>query len=121
MSSQTIRDLGATDPDELEQLQGAEVAHSARTRAGLGSIVRVRDQATNEELTFTIVPFDLADGTADRVTPASPVGQAILGARAGDVVDIVTPARTRRARVEHVATGDAFEPWNHESPRVRSA
>ena len=163
MSSQTIRDLGATLSDELEQLstellswfhdpgqpnrpadgrerrlvvqerirflgaliagiQGADPAHLSRKRAGLGSIVRVRDQATNEGMTFTVVPYDLADGTSDRVTPASPVGQAILGARAGDTVDIETPARTRRVRIEHVATiWDTLERWNRESSTVGSA
>ena len=164
MSSQTIRDLGATLSDELEQLstellswfhepspssssvsggrdrrlvvqerirflgaliagiQGADPAHLSRNRAGLGSIVRVRDQATNEGLTFTVVPFDLADGTSDRVTPASPIGQAILGARAGDTVDIATPIRTRRVRIEHVATiWDTLEQWNRESSTVGSA
>jgi transcription elongation GreA/GreB family factor len=145
MSSQTVRDLGATLSDELEQLttellswrhdsnlssapvavrerrlavqerirflgallagiRGADPAHLDRNRAGLGSSARVRDLVTSEGLTFTIVPFDLADGTTDRVTPASPVGQAILGARKGDVVDIVTPAGIRRVVVEHVAT-----------------
>jgi transcription elongation GreA/GreB family factor len=58
------------------------------------------------------VPFDLADGTAGKVTPASPIGQAILGARQGDVVEITTPVRTRVVHVEHVVTiWDALAEW----------
>ncbi len=118
MVQERIRFLGAL----IAGIQGADPAHLSRKCVGLGSVVRVRDLASEDVLTFTVVPFDLADGTSDRVPPASPVGQAILGTRAGDTVDIRTPARTRRVRVEHVATiWDMLDQWSRESRKVGAA
>jgi transcription elongation factor GreA len=106
-----IRIVGAL----IASLNGTDPASVARGRVGLGSVVRVRDLDSYETQTFTIVPIDLVDGTENRVTLASPVGQAIMGARPGDTVDISTPSHSRSVSIEHVTTiWDSLNEWSRE-------
>ncbi len=64
--------------------------------AGLGSIVRIEDKA-GRHLEYEIVGVRSQDGTRPQVTPASPVGQALLGARAGDRVSVLLPNGRERS------------------------
>ena len=63
--------------------------------AGLGSLVRVRDQA-GKETEYEIVGRRADDATRTQVTPGSPVGVALLGAREGDEVRVTLPNGRRR-------------------------
>jgi transcription elongation factor GreA len=84
------------------QLRSAVVVDAPDTAggmagAGLGSTVRV--ELEGDELAFTIVgPAESAPG-AGRISDASPVGRALLGARAGDEVTVRTPRGDVRYRV----------------------
>jgi transcription elongation GreA/GreB family factor len=95
-----IRFLGAL----VAALPGVDSEHLRRGRIGLGSTVRARDLDSRETLTFTIVPGDLVDGSPDKVSLASPMGQALVGSRAGDLVVFETPARVRRLHIERMRT-----------------
>ena len=54
----------------------------------------VRALVEGEEVTMHIVGSTEADPAKGRISNASPVGRALMGHRAGDKVEIVTPART---------------------------
>jgi transcription elongation factor GreA len=69
-------------------------------RVVIGSTVRV--EHAGEELSYTIVGSTEADPTAGRLSSASPVGSALLGATAGAEVDVRTPRGTVRYRVVSV-------------------
>jgi transcription elongation factor GreA len=63
--------------------------------AGLGSFVQVRDRAGS--LTeYEIVGWRSPDASLTQVTPASPIGKALLGARSGDIVRVVLPRGRER-------------------------
>jgi len=64
--------------------------------AGLGSRVRVRDEV-GRIAEYELVGRRIAAGDSSQITPASPVGQALLGARAGDTVRLTLPSGTQRA------------------------
>jgi transcription elongation factor GreA len=67
--------------------------------AGLGSIVRVEDQR-GRRTEYEIVGVRSEDGAIPQVTPASPMGQALLGARTGDTVRVTLPnGRDRSLKV----------------------
>ena len=51
---------------------------------------------------LTIVGSTEADPGQGRVSSVSPVGRALLGRRAGDEVEVVTPSRRLRYRVIEV-------------------
>jgi len=71
---------------------------AAPDRVVLGSRVEVED-ADGSRSTFTIVGSTEADPSAGRVSNASPVGRALLGAHAGEVVSVAAPRGEIRYRV----------------------
>ncbi|MGB2631084.1 MAG: transcription elongation factor GreA [Candidatus Omnitrophota bacterium] len=60
----------------------------------LGVTVKVRDKNTGEEETYTLVSEEESDFDANKISAASPVGGALMGKKAGDIVDIKVPAGT---------------------------
>lgn len=68
----------------------------------MNSTVRLRDLETREEETYTLVyPAD-ADIGKNKLSVLAPVGTALLGYRAGDVVEWPVPAGVSRFRIEEV-------------------
>lgn len=65
-------------------------------RAGLGSVVQVRDDRgrTRE---YALVGRLALDAGGSQVSLGSPVGKALAGARAGDVVRVTLPSGKQRA------------------------
>ena len=77
------------------------IDHGAATgRVMLGSTVKV--ETGGDELTYTIVGTSDANIAAGRLSSASPVGAALLGATAGQDVDVQTPRGAIRYRVVSV-------------------
>ena len=52
----------------------------------IGTTVKVIDKKVDREMTFRIVGSNEADVTKGKISDVSPVGKALLGHRAGDVV-----------------------------------
>ena len=61
----------------------------------LGSFVQVRDGA-GRDIEYEIVGYRAAEALRTQVTPASPIGKALLGTRSGDVVRVVLPSGRER-------------------------
>lgn len=70
--------------------------------AGFGSAVLVEDLDDGSREMFTLMAGPLIDFDAGHVSLASPIGQVLLGAEAGDIVSVQTPQRLRRLRVLQV-------------------
>jgi regulator of nucleoside diphosphate kinase len=68
----------------------------------MNSKVRVRDLKSGESETYTLVFPDDADINDGRLSVLAPLGTALLGAEAGDVVEFAAPAGVRRLKVEKV-------------------
>ncbi len=98
----------------------AEIDALARFRPGplpreaaiaLGAIVEIEDEDTGEGRTFFLAPVGAGitltgpggDGLVSVVTPASPVGRAVLGRRLGDVVDVTVEGALREWQISYVA------------------
>jgi transcription elongation factor GreA len=79
------------------QLASARIAepHDDGT-AGIGNTVRLRDLRTNEVVEYELVGGIETNVGNGRVSVEAPVGQALVGAEAGQVVDVATP----RGRVQ---------------------
>ena len=69
--------------------------------AEVGSVVRIRDEEGEEE-SYTLVGPAEADPRHGLISIASPVGAALLEARAGDEAVVETPAGHRRIQVLEV-------------------
>lgn len=73
-------------------------------RAGYGSVVRVRDVATGEEESYTLMAGDFIDLDEGQVSLESPIGYALLGHRTGEQVTVVTPRVERRYEITGLVT-----------------
>lgn len=83
---------------QLERLVASATIVDARADDGvaaLGSFVRVRDRA-DRHTEYEIVGWRSAQALHTQVTPASPVGEALFGARCGDVVRVLLPSGRER-------------------------
>ena len=68
----------------------------------MNSQVRIRDLGTDERETFTLVYPKQADINAGRLSVMAPLGTALLGAKAGDIVEVNAPAGVRRIKIERL-------------------
>ncbi len=66
---------------------------------GVGSIVRVRDLATHDEWEYKVVGSFEADPSEDCISNESPVGQALLDGKVGDIVEVKVPAGVARYEI----------------------
>ncbi len=60
-------------------------------RVGLGSIVKLSDTITGDEVTYTFVFPEEVDPENGRISLASPIGKAMVGRKDGDEVVVSTP------------------------------
>ena len=68
----------------------------------LGSVVEVQWLDSKKTHTYTILGSVEAAPELGHISNESPVGKALLGKRAGDVVDVQVPAGTQRMKVLRV-------------------
>jgi transcription elongation factor GreA len=95
----------------LADLSRIDVSGVPKDRAGLGSEVTVENLESGEEVLYTIVIPELADGNRSFVSMASPVGKALMNRRVGDTVTITIPRGTLEYEVRRIVTltGDVLE------------
>jgi transcription elongation factor GreA len=88
-----------------QRLRAARVVeeHIAPGVVGFGSTVAVVDESSGLAMDLMLVGPTEADLKKGRLSFESPVAQALVGARAGDVVTVATPGGDRNYRVERVA------------------
>ena len=68
----------------------------------LNSRIRLRDLDTNQEMVLTLVLPGMANLEEGRISVASPIGTAILGYAAGDIIEWKVPSGAKTIRVEEV-------------------
>jgi transcription elongation factor GreA len=61
--------------------------------------VKVRDLAEKEDLEYKIVGSTEANCLQGKISNESPVGRALIGAKVGQTVSVVTPAGTFKYKV----------------------
>ena len=95
----------------LADLSRIDVSGVPKDRAGLGSEVTVENLESGEEIRYTLVIPELADGNKSFVSMASPVGKALMNRRVGDAVTITIPRGTLEYEVRRIVTlsGDVLE------------
>jgi transcription elongation factor GreA len=69
-----------------------------------GSVVTIRYEGDDDTETYLLGSIEEKREGVDIMSPGSPIGQALVGGKAGDVVEAETPGGT--LRVEIVEVGD---------------
>jgi transcription elongation factor GreA len=107
----TIQARFAQIQKRLADLSRIDVSGVPKDRAGLGSEVTVENLESGEEIRYTLVIPELADGNKSFVSMASPVGKALMNRHVGDTVTITIPRGTLEYEVRRIVTlsGDVLE------------
>ena len=90
---------------EIEQkLKFAVIIKDAPKKGtvSLGSKVDIIDEDLGEKLTYEIVGTTEADFEQARISNESPVGNALLGRKAGDTVKVMTPSGVTTITIKKV-------------------
>jgi regulator of nucleoside diphosphate kinase len=85
-----------------EEIESATIVRSSDVPENLvtmNSRVRVKDLANGREMTYQIVFPKDADLARNRISVLAPIGTALLGYRAGDIVEWQVPAGIRRLQI----------------------
>ena len=88
----------------LADLSRIDVTGIPRDRAGLGSEVTVENVDTGEEVRYTLVIPEVADGKKNFVSVAAPVGRALLNRKVGDSVTVQIPKGTFEFEIRKIVT-----------------
>jgi len=96
------------DADALHTFKPRPLPPSARI--GVGAIVEIEDADTGEGRTFFLAPVGAGitltgpggDGHLSVVTPASPIGRAVLGRTTGEIVDVTVEGNLREWEITYV-------------------
>ena len=88
--------------DELDRGRVVSAGDVPKGVVTMHSVVRVRDLAGGESDTYTLVyPEEAAIGEG-KLSVLAPMGRALLGARAGRVIEFEAPGGPRRLKVVKV-------------------
>jgi transcription elongation factor GreA len=88
---------------ELENIvQNAEIIRKPRgdSKVQLGSTVKLKGTGKSKE--FQVVGTVEADPLSGKISDESPIGQAMLGKKVGDTVEITTPTETRAYKIASI-------------------
>lgn len=95
--------------EELEKiLRNAEVYAEDDVnldQVSIGCKVKIYDLEFDEELIYKIVGSTEADSLKGKISNESPVGKALIGAKAGDIVEVETLDGTAKYRVINIDHG----------------
>lgn len=69
---------------------------------GIGSKVLIHDKEYDEEMELVIVGSAEADPTEGMISNESPVGSALLGRKAGDLIDVSVPDGIIRYEIRNI-------------------
>ncbi len=88
----------------LSGLSLVNLAKIPRDRIGYGSRVTLLDLNSNDEVNYQLVTAEESDVSQGLISTTSPIGKALLGKRAGEAVNVRTPAGAREFEVVRLLT-----------------
>jgi transcription elongation factor GreA len=97
-----IRDLEATLRQAVIDDGGGVAPETSGDAARIGCSVVICNLATGTQLTYQLVNAVEARPGTGRLSVESPVGQALVGRRVGEEVQVAAPSGTVRFRIESV-------------------
>ena len=95
-----LRSIDSTLRRLSTQIKLAEVYTTPVGKIGIGSKVSVNQD--NKDIEYQIVGDFEANPMQNRISPNSPIGQALLGKKEGDNVEIFTPSGTKILKISKV-------------------
>lgn len=78
--------------EKLSRIRIIDTENIPSDKVYIGAKVLLKDLNSQEELEYTLVSSEEADFSQGKISITSPVGKALLGHKAGEVVEINVPA-----------------------------
>lgn len=69
-----------------------DTSNMPKDQAVIGATVTVKDMNTSEEFDYMLVSEEESDFESNKISVTSPVGEALMGHKVGEVVEIEVPA-----------------------------
>ena len=89
-----LRNASVIDENEIE-----------KDVVSIGAIVKVKDHVFDEEVDFYIVGSAEADPLENKISDESPVGSALVGKKAGAIIEVTVPDGIAKYEVLDVRRG----------------
>ena len=86
----------------LEHARVIDKSRLGSENVGLLSQVEMTNLSNNATMTYTIVSPHEANLREGKISIKSPIGQALLGKKAGDIVEVHVPAGILKLRIESI-------------------
>ena len=86
----------------LEFARVIDTSRLGSDKVGLLSKVEITNLASNARMAYTLVSPHEANMKEGKISIKSPIGQALLGKKVGDVVDVHVPAGIIRLKIESI-------------------
>jgi transcription elongation factor GreA len=88
----------------MAEMSMVDFSKIPRGRVGLGSTVVVQDTVKGGEVTYLLVTTEEADPANGRISTTSPIGRALIGKEAGDVVRVQSPGGAKELEILKLTT-----------------
>jgi transcription elongation factor GreA len=88
----------------MTEISKIDTSKISADRVGFGSRVKLRDEKSNAEITYSLVFGDYIDLDSDQISMASPIGSALLGKQLNDEVVVRLPRGDRNYRIVELTT-----------------
>ena len=92
----------STLQERLRNARLAEIQDLPKGVVGIGMKVRLKDIAANETVEYTIVGSAEANPAEHKLSNESPVGQAIIGRKKGETVEVSAPRGSLKFKIMDV-------------------
>jgi transcription elongation factor GreA len=89
--------------DKIARAAVIDISQMSGSVIRFGATVKLVDEDTDEESTYTIVGEDEADITRHRLSVTAPLARALIGKQKGDSVDLTTPGGSKSYEILKVA------------------
>lgn len=91
----------------LEFARVIDMSRLSSDSVGLLSRVELTNLGNNSRMTYTIASPHEANLREGKISIKSPIGQALLNKKAGDVVEVRVPAGVLQLRIESISLSDS--------------
>ncbi|HEY0305707.1 MAG TPA: GreA/GreB family elongation factor [Longimicrobiales bacterium] len=88
----------------MTEISKIDTTRISPDHVGFGSKVKLRDEQSNAEITYSLVFGDYIDLDSDQISMASPIGSALLGKQLNDEVVVKLPRGDRTYRIVELTT-----------------
>jgi transcription elongation factor GreA len=104
--AQSLNEARVADlEDKISRADVIDVSKLSGDTVKFGAVIKIVDEDTDDELSYQIVGDFEADVKSGKIAINSPIARALIGKKAGDVVEVATPRGHKSYEILEVKFG----------------